>query len=76
MFLDNEELNGGTGGDSMMTVDGTPQVNKYGRLYPESEQVIFRGRRYCSAHAMSIIPNTLSDELHPDVTEDERGSEW
>jgi len=76
VFQDNEELNGGTGGDSMMTVDGTPQVNKYGRLYPESEQVIFRGRRYCSAHAMSIIPNTLSDELHLDVTEDERGSEW
>jgi len=76
VFQDNEELNGGTGGDGMMTVDGTPQVNKYGRLYRESDTVLFRGKRYCTAHFPFKWDNKLRDELHFDIDEGDRGERW
>jgi hypothetical protein len=76
VFQDNEELNGSTGGDSMMTVNGSPQVQKYGRLYAASDVTTFRGQRYCNAHALAVSRNILIDELLIDANESDRGEEW
>jgi len=67
---------GDTWGSHTMLVNGTASSTTYGRLYPTSEMVVWRGKRYCSAHARAIIPNILSDELQIDIHEDDRGSEW
>jgi len=76
VFQDNEEINGGTAGDSCMTVKGTPEVHKYGRLFPESLIVVFRGQRYCSAHFDSVWRKRLQDETQFHVNEDDRGDIW
>jgi len=76
VFQDDENINGSTAGDNCMTVNGTPQVNKYGRLYPESSLVTFRGKRYCQAHFDYVWRHTLMDEHVIDTTEEDRGSEW
>jgi len=76
IFQDNEEINGGTAGDSCMTVKGTPEVHKYGRLFPESLIVVFRGQRYCEAHFDAVWRKKLIDEQPFHVTEDDRGDFW
>jgi len=76
VFQNNENLNGDTAGDNCMTVDGTPQVMKYGRLYPESEIVEWRGKKYCSAHAAGYIGKMLEKEHTVEINEDDRGTLW
>ena len=76
VFQDNENLNGSTAGDNCMTVNGTPQVMKYGRLYPESQIVEFRGKKYCRPHFQAYWKNRLIDEQPMDISEDDRGSIW
>ena len=77
VFQDNENLNGDTAGDNCMTVDGTPQVQKYGRLYPESEIVEFRGVKLCKAHFNWRWDHKLADETQLIIDEDpDRGPVW
>ena len=76
VFQNDENLNGSTGGANMMTVNGTPYVNKYGRLYPDSEIVEFRGKRYCREHFEAVWKNKLIDENIIDINEDDRGTIW
>ena len=76
VFQDDETITGSTGGADMMTVNGTPQVNKYGRLYPDSDTVVFRGRRYCSTHFQQRWGHKLIDEIPFTINEEDRGSEW
>ena len=76
MYQDNETLTGSTGGADMMTVNGTPQIQKYGRLYPESDIVEFRGKKYCSGHANWHINHLLEDEMNHIIEENDRGPTW
>jgi len=76
IFQDDENLNGSTAGDNCMTVKGTPQVMKYGRLYPESQTAIFRGKRYCSAHYRWHVNHILMDEAKITIDDGDRGSVW
>lgn len=76
MFQDNETITGSTGGADMMTVNGTPQVNKYGRHYAEGNIVVFRGKRYCRAHFPMKWRHKLIDEIPLDITEEDRGTLW
>ena len=74
VFQNDENLNGSVAGDNCMTVNGTPQVNKYGRPYPESMIGEFRGKKYCSAHLPWHVRNLMIDECTPDIDEGDRES--
>jgi len=74
VFQDNETITGSTGGADMMTVNGTPQVNKYGRLYSDSDTVVFRGKRYCFSHFQQKWGHKLIDELPFTIDEGDRGT--
>jgi len=76
VFQNDEEINGATAGDSCMTVDGTPEVKKYGRMYPESLITVFRGQRYCRAHFDSVWRKKLIDEQPFFIDEGDRGEVW
>ena len=76
VYQDNETITGSTGGADMMTVNGTPQVNKYGRLYADGDIVVFRGKRYCRSHFQWKWNNKLIDETPIFIQEEDRGSLW
>ena len=76
IFQDNEEINGSDGGDGMMTVNGTPYVNKYGRQYPESQMVFRDGKWFCSAHARFRYHHKDIDSHHLHIDEGDRGELW
>ena len=76
VYQDNETITGSTGGADMMTVKGTPQVNKYGRLYSESDITVFRGKQYCRGHFLWRWRHKLIDEAPFFITEEDRGSEF
>jgi len=76
VYQDDETITGSTGGADMMTVKGTPQINKYGRFYSESDIVKFRGKQYCSTHFRFRWGHKLIDEIPFTINEEFRGSEW
>lgn len=76
VFQDNENLNGSTAGDNCMTVDGTPQVNKYGRLYPQGQMVYRDGQWFCNAHAHYRYHHKDIDDYYPTIDEGNREEIW
>jgi len=75
-FQDNELINGSTAGNNCMTADGTGAEKIYGRLYPEGEMTLFRGRWYCNQHYSFKWRHKLIDEENFRVDEGDRGAAY
>lgn len=75
-FQDNENINGSTGGANILTANGTGSEKIYGRLYPELQMILFRGKWYCNKHYSFRWKHRLIDEEHLDIRDDERGQTY
>lgn len=73
-FFASETVNGSVGGTNILTVWSLSNgvLGRQGRLYPESQTGIFRGRRYCLAHLHMVSDKRLQDEARVDITEGDR----
>lgn len=75
-FQDNENINGGTAGNNCLTADGAGAEKIYGRLYPENEMVLERGKWFCRVHWPFKWRHKLIDEKILDIRDEERGSAY
>lgn len=73
-FFASETVNGSVGGTNILTVTAEANgiLGRQGRLYPEKDTAIFRGRRYCLAHFHMVSDKRLVDEARVDITEGDR----
>lgn len=73
-FYSDETVNGSVGGTNILTVTSEANgiLGRQGRLYPEKDTAIFRGRRYCLAHFHMVSDKRLQDEARVDITEGDR----
>jgi hypothetical protein len=59
-----------------MTANGTGAEKIYGRLYPESEMILFRGKYFCNVHWGFRFRHKLIDEENLVVTDEDRGQTY
>jgi hypothetical protein len=69
IFQDNEEINGGTGGNNMLTANGKGSKHGYGRLYPETLLIERDGKRYCNDHYFATWPVRDWCDMKVDIKE-------
>jgi hypothetical protein len=50
IFQNDENLNGSVAGNNFATVKGIGAVQVSGRLIPDSDMVVYRGKKYCKDH--------------------------
>lgn len=73
-FYAAESVTGSTGGSGMLKVTSEANgiLGRQGRIYPERDTVVFRGRRYCLSHYHMVWDKRLLDEARVDITEGDR----
>jgi len=73
-FYAEEQINGSTGGVDMMTAEADHNgiLSRQGRIYPERETVLYKGKRYCLSHYHQMVPKRQLDETKVDITEGDR----
>ena len=72
IFQNDENLNSTTPGNNFATVNGIGAVQISGRLIPDSDMVVYKGKKYCKAHFRFMFRREWEDDARIDSGEGDR----
>lgn len=72
IFTNDENLNGSVAGLNFATVNGIGAVQISGRLIPDSDMVVYKGKKYCAAHFKFKFRKEWLDDARIDSGEGDR----
>lgn len=70
IFQNDEALNGSTSGNDFATANHVGAIHITGRLIPESDTVVYRGKRYCRPHFMFKFRRQWQNDERVDTSEE------